>query len=48
MAADGQGLVDLGRPGRSDRADPTDRTKRPQFEPDGHGSTPDEHGIATG
>ena len=46
MAADGQGLVDLGRPRRSDR------TKHPHFEPDGppdgHGSTPDERGIATG
>ena len=49
MAADGQGLVDLGRPGRSDRSG---RTKHPHFEPDGtpdgHGSAPDEHGIATG
>ena len=46
MAADGQGLVDLGRPRRPDR------TKHPHFEPDGppdgQGSTPDERGIATG
>jgi hypothetical protein len=46
MAADGQGLVDLGRPRRPDR------TKHPHFDPDGppdgQGSTPDERGIATG
>jgi hypothetical protein len=46
MAADGQGLVDLGRPRRSDH------TKHPHSEPDGtpdgHGGTPDERGIATG
>ena len=46
MAADGQGLVDLGR---SDRPD---RSKHPHYEPDGtpdgSGSTPDERGIATG